>query len=184
MLLSLPPLPSSLPPLSKHSIPCLPLSLWSIFVFSFLPDWHFAFSPLLSVISQTVSCFLSVYPSGTLLWWYTGRVSLIKAIPCIPFNYAHLFRPLINQNTDGYKKGTSVSHAHPHSSLIFWQMPYFYENCTCVSMTCMLVDVYVWYASSDVIQWEESVHSLCTFARLCERVLAAVINVQIFPSCT
>lgn len=65
---------------SEDSMTLFALSLWSACVFSFLPDWHFAFfSPSLSVISQTVSCFPSVCPSGTLLWWHSSHVSLIKA---------------------------------------------------------------------------------------------------------
>ena len=85
------------PPPSEDNAPLFALSLWSICVYSLWPDWHFAFSPLLSVLSQTVSCLLSVYPSGSLLWWYSSHVSLIKDSKTPPSSTQFLFWPLINQ---------------------------------------------------------------------------------------
>lgn len=63
--------------------------LWPGFLSLFLPDWHFAFSPSLLVISQTVSFFVSVCPSGPLLWWHSSHVSLIKA-SCVSSMHSYL----------------------------------------------------------------------------------------------
>lgn len=85
------------PPPCEDNMPLYALpSVVYLCLLSYLID-TFAFSPLLSVISQTVSCFLSVFPSGTLLWWYSSHVSLIKASHMPLSSTLELFWPLINQ---------------------------------------------------------------------------------------